>query len=60
MGEELAFIIRAAPAVNPPIADGRLEGRGIPGFQGLWRLNIEMPIDQQCTPCFGIEDLAVD
>jgi len=54
MGEELAFVVRRAPPVHPPVPDGGLEGGGIPGVQGLGRLDVIMPVDQQGALGLGV------
>ncbi len=60
VGEELAFIIGGSPAIHPSVPDDRLEGGRVPGIQGLGRLNVVMPVDQQRSFRLGIQDFPVD
>ena len=46
-GDELSFIVADAAPVELAVADFRLEGRAVPEFERLGRLDIVMVVDEQ-------------
>jgi hypothetical protein len=45
--EELSLVVGGASGIDPPVPDLGLEGRGAPELKRLWRLDVEVSIDEK-------------
>src|ERR1700730_15383166 len=52
MSEDLTFVIGRAPSNKAAITNHRFKRRSLPKFQGIRRLNIIMPVNENCFPAW--------